>query len=300
MTAALKVPGVTLSATELIALRQVALRPLDAPVLASLPGGFAIRRKGHGQEVADVREYVTGDDMRHLDKGTTARTGALHVRQFHEERDRVSLLVADFRPSMLWGIARAFRSVAAAEALCLIGWRIVAEGGRVALLALLPDGQVVVPPRGRARGMLDVIGGLVRGHDAALQSVMNGHAEDRSLDDALSHAERLVPSGSEVLIASGFDQMGESLPDRLSSLARRRVPRLLYVVDEATDSLPAGRYPIRLSDGRRMRVTMHGKPTSRPEMETVAERPALLLNAGATIEETARRLAVSLPSDRIP
>lgn len=300
MTAALKAPGVTLSATELIALRQIALRPLDVPVLAALPGGFAIRRKGHGQEVADVREYVAGDDMRHLDKGTTARTGELHVRQFHEERDRVSLLVADFRPSMLWGISRAFRSVAAAEALCLIGWRIVAEGGRVGLLALLPDGQVAVAPRGRARGMLDVIGGLVRAHDAALLSVMNGHSQDRRLDEALSRTERLVPAGAEVLIASGFDHMGEGLPDSLSSLARRRVPRLIRVVDEATDNLPAGRYPIRLTDGRRIRVAMQGTSVTRPEMETIAGRPALLLNAGATIEETARRLAASLPPDRVP
>ncbi|WP_417605779.1 DUF58 domain-containing protein [Primorskyibacter flagellatus] len=300
MTAALKAPGVTLSATELIALRQVALRPLDEPVLAALPGGFAIRRKGHGQEVADVREYVAGDDIRHLDKGTTARTGELHVRQFHEERDRVSLLVADFRLSMLWGISRAFRSVAAAEALCLIGWRIVAEGGRVGLLALLPDGQVAVAPRGRARGMLDVIGGLVRAHDAALQSVMSGHADDRSLDEALSRAERLVPFGAEVLIASGFDHMGEGLPDRLSSLAQRRVPRLIRVIDEATDNLPAGRYPIRLPDGRRLRVAIRGGPATRPEIETIAGRPALILNAGAGIEETARRLAASLPSDRVP
>ncbi|SMC55575.1 DUF58 domain-containing protein [Primorskyibacter flagellatus] len=300
MTAALKAPGVTLSATELIALRQVALRPLDEPVLAALPGGFAIRRKGHGQEVADVREYVAGDDIRHLDKGTTARTGALHVRQFHEERDRVSLLVADFRPSMLWGISRAFRSVAAAEALCLIGWRIVVEGGRVGLLAMLPDGQVVVAPRGRARGMLDVIGGLARAHDMALQSVIDGHSEDRTLDEALSRTERLVSAGAEVLIASGFDHMGEGLADRLSSLARRRVPRLIRVVDGATDNLPAGRYPIRLPDGRRIRVAMHDKSATPPEMETIAGRPALLVNAGAEIVETARRLATSLPSDRTP
>ena len=97
-------PGVALSAEGLIALRHVALQARGAPVLADLPGGFATRRKGHGQEVADVRPYVAGDDLRHLDRGTTARTGSLHVPQFVDERDRVTLLVADFRPAMLWGV----------------------------------------------------------------------------------------------------------------------------------------------------------------------------------------------------
>ncbi|MEM8952145.1 MAG: DUF58 domain-containing protein, partial [Pseudomonadota bacterium] len=105
--AALEAPGVTLGANDLIALRHVALASETSEVLAALPGGFATRRKGSGLEVADMREYVRGDDPRHLDRGATARTGRLHVRQFLEDRDRILLLIADFRPSMFWGISRA-------------------------------------------------------------------------------------------------------------------------------------------------------------------------------------------------
>ncbi|MEL6963211.1 MAG: DUF58 domain-containing protein, partial [Pseudomonadota bacterium] len=147
--AALEAPGVSLSANHLIALRHVALTSEGSDVLAALPGGFATRRKGRGLDVADVREYVRGDDLRHLDRGATARTGRLHVRQFLEDRDRIVLLIADFRPSMFWGISRAFRSVAAAEALALIGWTVVERGGRVGLLALTPDEPVILPPAGR-------------------------------------------------------------------------------------------------------------------------------------------------------
>ena len=123
--AALQGPGVALRSDDLIALRQVAIMSDAAPVLAALPGGFPTRRKGHGLEVADMREYVAGDDLRHLASSATARTGRLHIRQFSEERDRITLLVADFRPNMLWGLKRAFRSVAAAEVLALIGWHVV-------------------------------------------------------------------------------------------------------------------------------------------------------------------------------
>ena len=112
--AALQAPGVSLSSEGLIAMRRVILQADKVPVLANLPGGFATRRKGHGLEVADKRVYAPGDDIRHLDRNATARTGVLHIRQFQEERDRVTLLIADFRPSMFWGLRRAFRSVAAA------------------------------------------------------------------------------------------------------------------------------------------------------------------------------------------
>lgn len=300
MTAALQVPGVALEAAGLIALRQVALQARSDPVLAALPGGFATRRKGHGHEVADVREYVSGDDIRHLDKGTTARTGVLHVRQFHEERDRVCLLVADFRASMLWGISRAFRSVVAAETLCLIGWHVVAEGGRVGLLALTPDGQVSVPPRGRVRGMLDVIGGLVRAHAQALGAVAQGQGGDPALERAMTSLLRLAPSGSEVMIASGFDDMGPGMADRLAELSRNRVPRLIRITDAAIGRLPPGRYPIRLSDGRRLHLSLSRQVRSPGESAPVVGQRALLVDAGSSVEAIARLLAASLPADRLP
>jgi len=297
LTAALDIQGVALRSDALIALRQIALNTRVEPTLTALPGGFATRRKGHGQEVADVREYISGDDMRHLDRGTTARTGTLHIRQFQEERDRISLLIADFRPAMLWGITRAFRSVAAAEALALIGWKNVHEGGRVGLLALTAGLPVFVPPRGRTRGMLDVIGGMMTAHQQALDDAMSG-AADVPLDGALTGVERLVPTGAELIIASGFDMPGVGLGDRLAGLARRRVPHLLMVTDAEAGRLPQGRYPIRLPDGRQVHVDLNGAETQ-PEAESeVAGHMALLINAGASVQETARSIAAAFPSGR--
>lgn len=297
MSAAFDIQGVALRSDALISLRQIALHTRAEPTLTALPGGFATRRKGHGQEVADVREYISGDDMRHLDRGTTARTGTLHIRQFQEERDRISLLVADFRPAMLWGITRAFRSVAAAEALALIGWKNVHEGGRVGLLALTASGPVFVPPRGRTRGMLDVIGGMRAAHQQALEEAIGG-AVDMPLDGALVGVERLVPAGAEVIIASGFDLPGQGLGDRLARLARRRVPHLLMVMDAEAGRLPQGRYPIKLPDGRQVHVDLRGADP-RPEEEVqIAGRAALLINAGASVQDTARGLAAAFPSGR--
>ncbi len=289
---ALDAPGVALDAARLIALRHVALAARDGSALAAAPGGFASRRRGRGLEIADVREYQSGDDLRQLDRGTTARTGRLHVRLFQEERDRVLLLVADFRSPMFWGIARAFRSVAAAEALALIGWTAVTEGGRVGLLALTDDAPVVLPPRGRVRGMLDVIGGMAAAHRDGLAQARQGRAAPPPLDAGLARLERIAPAGSEIVIASGFDAPGPNFASRLGETARRRPVRLIAVSAIRAGDLPPGSYPIRLPDGRRIRVRL-GRQAS-PAEERIEGWPATRIEAADPPEETARRLAHAL------
>lgn len=291
MTAALAAAGVALRADDLIRLRMVTPKGSDAVALASLPGGFVTRKRGHGQETADVREYVDGDDIRHLDRGSTARTGRLHVRSFQKEKDRVTLLVADFRPSMLWGTRRALCSVAAAEALAVIGWQVVDDGGRVGLLAIGAGAPVAVTARGRAAGMLAVIGGLVRAHDAALRLAREGRRDggrgDVPLDAALAGATRLAPQGGAVVIASGFDAPGPGLADQLGRISQRRALWLISVMDGGTENLAPGVYPVRLPDGsrRRLRITGRG-PTSAAEDE-VAGFPATRVTADRPASEFA-------------
>ncbi|NVO56684.1 DUF58 domain-containing protein [Rhodobacteraceae bacterium B1Z28] len=295
VTGALSHAGVSLSTKALIALRRVALSDSATPPVAALPGGFLTRKRGQGIEVADVREYVAGDDIRHLDRGTTARTGRMHIRQFQEERDRVSLLIADFRAPMFWGLQRAFLSVAAAEALVLIGWHLVQNGGRVGLLAITADAPVIIPPRGRTRGMLDVIGGLVQAHSHSLSALQSGQDDGLTLEQALTSTERLTPPGSEVIIASGFDQPGDDLGDRLSRLAHRRTPRLVLITESKTHEMPSGWYPIRLSDGRQKRVYLSGSGSATDTIyRQVARHPALVLNASDPVEDTGRRISVAL------
>lgn len=136
------VAGVDLDIDALLHLRRLAyrMRSPRAPPRSTLPGGIAHKRRGRGLEAHDIRQWSDGDDIRHLDRNVTARTGIPHVRSFHDEREPAILLVADFRPSMLFGTRRRLRSVAAAEALAMLGWRAISDGGRVALAAATPAG----------------------------------------------------------------------------------------------------------------------------------------------------------------
>jgi hypothetical protein len=137
----------------------------------------------------------------------------------------------------------------------------------------------------------------VEAHGTALAALSEGRGAEPPLDQALSRVERLVASGSELMIASGFDVPGAGLADRLASLERRRRPRLLLISDGAVARMPRGRYPVRLADGRRLRLALGGDASADPEpVVRIAGRVALVLDAGETVEQTARRIAATFPS----
>ena len=248
----LSAPGVAADTESLLRLRHI-VRNVPERHLAptGLPGGFVTRRRGRGLETVDIRSFAHGDDIRHIDRNTTARTGQPHVRTFRDERDRTALLLADFRPSMLWGTRRALRSVAAAEALAMIGWRMVESGGRVGLLAFGAGQPLYVPPRGRTRGMLDVVGGLVTAHRTALEAAASAPgAAEPPLEEALELAARLKATGGLMVLASGLEHPGSRFDLLARALDRRAALTILLITDAFEHSPPDGSYPFTTGSGR--------------------------------------------------
>ncbi len=238
---------VALDPDGLLRLRALARsRRVQLPVTA-LPGGLVTRARGRGLETADIRPFAHGDDPRHVDRNATARSGTLQVRTFHAEHDRMTLLVADFRPSMLWGTRRVLRSVAAAEALCMAGWQTVAEGGRVGLIAILAGEPVFQSAAGRDRGMVAVIGAMARAHAAALE---RADQPDPPLSDALTHARRIAPRGAEVLIATALDNTGSEFDERAEELRRRVNLSVLRISDSFETDPPRGLFRFATTSGK--------------------------------------------------
>ncbi|MCC0805555.1 DUF58 domain-containing protein [Methylobacterium sp. W2] len=243
-------PSIHLSGEALMGLRHLARRGVSPATrtLAGLPGGIVTRRRGRGSEPDDVRLWSEGDDRRHIDRNATARTGILHVRTHHDERDRAVVLLADFRPSMLFGTRRALRSVAAAEALVLLGWRIVGDSGRVGLVAASSGEPVVVRPGGGERAMTAVTGALAMAHAQALAAP---DRMDPPLDRSLTVAASLLPSGGHLVIGSALDAPGPEFDHLLTVLAERLSIRLVLVSDAFERRKPAGFFPFSTPDGQR-------------------------------------------------
>jgi len=68
--------------------------------LGTRQGIHRSRRRGHGIEFADYRLYAPGDDFRHIDWNTYARTDRLYVREFQEEQALNVLVILDTSASM--------------------------------------------------------------------------------------------------------------------------------------------------------------------------------------------------------
>lgn len=238
---------VDLDPDHLLGLRALIRQAPPARTVTALPGGFVTRTRGQGLETADLRVFVDGDDPRHIDRNATARSGRIQVRTFQAERDRTTLLLADFRPSMLWGTRRTLRSIAAAEALAMAGWRAIRDGGRVGLLAVTATDPVYLTPRARDRAMVAICGAMARAHATALPQAA---AQDTPLSSALDTAGRLAPRGAEIVLATGLDSLGDAFAEAHQALTHRCDLTILRVVDAFEAAPPPQSFRFATASGR--------------------------------------------------
>ena len=100
---------------------------------------------GTGMRMSDIREYQAGDDVRHLDWNVSARTGALHVRTFHEERELTAWFLIDTSDSLAFQSADLSKQQMVEQTVGTLAGLMVRHGDRIA--AVLDDGRNNSPPR---------------------------------------------------------------------------------------------------------------------------------------------------------
>jgi uncharacterized protein (DUF58 family) len=275
MSAPASVTGVDLDVDALMRLRLLLTGAAARRLVGTPPsGGVPRRRRGRGVETYDVRPWSDGDDIRRLDRHVTARAGAPHVRTFHDERERNVLYLVDFRPSMLFGTRRAFRSVAAAEAVVASAWRTLDMQGRAGLAAATSSGALFFGWAASGRALAPLLDRLAAAHRAAL-----GDAEgpEPPLAEALETTEAAAGS-SAMTIATGLDAPGEGFDAVTERIARRRDLDILLIADRLELAPPPGVYPYRTRAGEagRLRIARGMEPAA-------DERPARLRRLGARV-----------------
>ncbi|MEO1008291.1 MAG: DUF58 domain-containing protein [Planctomycetota bacterium] len=126
-----------------------------------LPGERRSKRRGQSVEFDDFREYVRGDDLRHIDWNVYARLERLFLKLFLEEEDLALHVAIDCSRSMEAGRPSKLRlAKRLAVALCYVG---LSNQDRVSCWALgVPGRQPVLrmPPargRGSARRLVDFV-----------------------------------------------------------------------------------------------------------------------------------------------
>lgn len=252
MTAPLATPGqgdgVVPQLAELVALRGSALRAL-APRRGRVghSGQAPSPLRGRGMEYAESREYVPGDDARHIDWRVTARSGRTHTKLFQAERERVSLIVADTDPALYFGTRTRFKSVQAARVGAVAAWSAQRRGDRIAALRGT-DREAPVAPAGGARGVLRVLDALCRWY-------AQPPPDDAGLERGLQQAARVLRPGARLLVLAE-PQRALAIPAaRWAALAQHHEVDLVLLVDPLELQPPAADLAF-FAQGRQVRVDL--------------------------------------------
>ena len=125
-----------------------------------LSGDYRSSVTGAGTELAQVRPYVPGDDVRQIDWNVTARTGEPHVRVHLAERVLVTWLVLDTSPSMGFGTAERRKADVAEGVAVAIGHVATRRGNRLGIVTFGDAQPRTTPARQGRAGLLGLLGAL--------------------------------------------------------------------------------------------------------------------------------------------
>src|SRR5579863_9954421 len=115
-----------------------------------LAGGFRTAHRGTGTDLAGLRDYLEGDDARHIDWNVTARLNEPQLRVFTEDRELTVWLVLDRSASMTVGAPGRGKDEVAAE-LAVVLARLFTRGGNQVGAVLYDNGAVRTLPPGSGR-----------------------------------------------------------------------------------------------------------------------------------------------------
>ena len=140
-----RMPTALVDALDLVVARHAA---------GALPGDRRAAGMGAGTELAQLRPYEVGDDVRQIDAAATARTGEPHVRLHVPERTLTTWIVLDVSPSMAFGTAQRLKADVAEGVALVLGRLAVRRAGRVAMMTFGAGRPRLLPPRGSRPGVV--------------------------------------------------------------------------------------------------------------------------------------------------
>lgn len=176
-----------------------------------LPGEHRGVGVGVGTELAQLRLYQVGDDVRLIDPAASARTGEPHVRQHVPERALTTWIVLDLSPSMAFGTEGRLKSDVAEGVTTVVSRMGVRRGGRVGLVASGAQSLHVHPPMG-GRGALGAIDRLLARGVAA-----DGEMQRHDLGESLTRVRELARQPGLTVVVSDLRDEG-SWPRALRNL----------------------------------------------------------------------------------
>jgi uncharacterized protein (DUF58 family) len=200
----------------------VLLRALDVTIGRRIhglvPGEFRAHELGGGLELAQVRPYQPGDDIRRIDWHATARTTIPHVRVHVPERALTTWLLLDVSPSMTFGTALRRKADVAEGVAIAIGHLATQRGNRLGIVTFGGAADRRHRPVGGRNGLLSAL--LVAREDIDVEAPFES---SRSPSAALRFVAGVARRGGLVVVVSDFRGPRDWLRPMAAVAARQQV-----------------------------------------------------------------------------
>lgn len=219
------------------------LRRLEFRVLKRLDGflfgdytGFFY---GPSLDLAEVREYQPGDEVRRIDWNVTARTGKIHIRQYREEKEVTVWLMVDLSASMRFGTRRVLKLEEALEFVGTAAAIVGRHGDKVGAIGFSEAGMRVIPPGTGRRQALRILHEL---YGLMVSTPASKPVEAGLLEHALEHVAKTLKRRALLFVVSDFlNPQPEQEPpwaQGLRRLAYRHDVVAVRIFDPAEKELP--------------------------------------------------------------
>jgi uncharacterized protein (DUF58 family) len=195
-----------------------------------LQGDYRTVFRGHGLDLADIREYVPGDDVRYIDWNVTARTTIPHVREYLEEREVSAHFLLDLSPSMDFGTAQTKKLDMLIDLVGALARVLTRHGNRVGAILYGRGVERVIPARTGRMQVLRIL-------DQLLTRKRPERAPMTDLSELLATAARTIRRRSllfvvsDLITAPGWERV-------LGQLARRHEVLAVRITDPRERQLP--------------------------------------------------------------
>jgi uncharacterized protein (DUF58 family) len=169
------------------------LRRLDG----LLQGEYRTLFRGHGIDLADIREYEPGDDVRYIDWNVSARMDTPYVRQYLEDREVTAHFLLDLSPSVDFGTVNTLKRDQLVDFVALLSRLLTRHGNKIGAVLYAGKVERTIPAatgRNQVLRLLNDVMNLPR-----LQS-----APYTSVSDLIEHALRTVKRRSVIFLVSDF------------------------------------------------------------------------------------------------
>ncbi len=217
-------------------------------IYSILVGRHAAKMRGRGLDFEEVRLYVPGDDIRHIDWKVTARDNHTYSKVFNEEKERPTFTLIDQSSMMFFGSQQYVKSVTAAHVAALSAFFTIKRGDRFGGIVFDEEGYDYIQPR-RSKASVQHFLQLVSERNQALshrKEIKNGA---NLLNEMLRRMQTLVTHDYVVTVITDALRLDDESRRILRSIAYHNDVILVHVEDPMDSALPDGK--LVLTNGRR-------------------------------------------------